>query len=90
MSGGGISRKISDRFPADLPRVGMENDLLDWRLCMAQGSSPLTRGKHIMRRGGPPARGSLPGGLAATLMRAVSLFREGLIPAYAGNTRRLR
>lgn len=40
--------------------------------------------------GGPPARGSLPGGLAATLMRAVPLFREGLIPAHAGNTRRLR
>lgn len=40
--------------------------------------------------GGSPARGSLPGGLAATLMRAVPLFREGLIPAHAGNTRRLR
>lgn len=30
MSGGGISRTISDRFPVDLPRVGMENDLQDW------------------------------------------------------------
>ena len=50
---GNISRKISDQFPADLPRVGMENDLLDWGFCMAQDSSPLTRGKHIMRRGRP-------------------------------------
>jgi len=33
MSGGGISRKISDRFPADLPRVGMENGLLDTWCC---------------------------------------------------------
>ena len=33
MSGSGISRKISDRFPADLPRVGMENGLLDTWCC---------------------------------------------------------
>ena len=32
--------------------------------------------------GGPPARGSLPGGLAATLVRALSLFQERLIPAH--------
>ena len=32
--------------------------------------------------GGSPARGSLPGGLAATLVRALSLFREHLIPAH--------
>ena len=29
-----------------------------------------------------PARGSLPGGLAATLIRALSLFQERLIPAH--------
>ena len=71
VSGGDISRTISDRFPADLPRVGMENDLLDWgsawhrvhprsrrenetcapERCPPYGPSPLTRGKHIMRRG---------------------------------------
>ena len=33
MSGGGISRTISDRFPVDLPRVGMENGLLDTWCC---------------------------------------------------------
>lgn len=32
--------------------------------------------------GGSPARGPLPGGLAATLVRALSLFREHLIPAH--------
>lgn len=32
--------------------------------------------------GGPPARGSLPGGLAATLIRALALFQERLIPAH--------
>ena len=32
--------------------------------------------------GGPPARGSLPGGLAATLVHALSLFQERLIPAH--------
>ena len=32
--------------------------------------------------GGSPARGSLPGGLAATLVRTLSLFRERLIPAH--------
>ena len=32
--------------------------------------------------GGPPARGSLPGGLAATLVRALSLFQERLSPAH--------
>ena len=32
--------------------------------------------------GGSPARGSLPGGLAATLVRALALFRERLIPAH--------
>lgn len=81
MSGGDISRKISDQFPADLPRVGMGNDLLNWGFCMAQGthprsrgenetcapercppygSSPLTRGKHIMRRGWPTCPGITP------------------------------
>ena len=33
VSGGGISRKISDRFPVDLPRMGMENGLLDTWCC---------------------------------------------------------
>ena len=32
--------------------------------------------------GGSPARGSLPGGLAATLVRTLSLFQERLIPAH--------
>ena len=32
--------------------------------------------------GGSPARGSLPGGLAAPLVRALALFRERLIPAH--------
>ena len=40
---GGISRKISDRFPADLPRVGMGNDLLNWG-----DSSPRGRGKRSL------------------------------------------
>ena len=31
---------------------------------------------------GSPARGSLPGGLAATLAHTLSLFRERLIPAH--------
>lgn len=52
MSGGGISRKISDRFPADLPRVGMENDLLDWGFCIG-GSAwhrvhPRSRGENCL------------------------------------------
>ena len=37
---------------------------------------------RINDEGGPPARGSLPGGLAATLVRTLSLFRERLIPAH--------
>ena len=32
--------------------------------------------------GGPPARGSLPGGLATTLVRALALLRERVIPAH--------
>ena len=35
--------------------------------------------------GGSPARGSLPGGLASTLVRALALFRERLIPAHRDN-----
>ena len=78
---GDISRKISDRFPTDLPRVDIENNLLDWGLCIVQrthprsrgenetcapercppyGSSPITRGKHIMRRGWPTCPGITP------------------------------
>ena len=34
---------------------------------------------------GSPARGSLPGGLAAPLVRALALFRERLIPAHRDN-----
>ena len=49
MSGGDISTEIGDRFPAGHPRVGIENDLLDWGLCIVQGSSPLTRGKRCHR-----------------------------------------
>ena len=45
-----------------------------------------SRGEN--NEGGPPARGSLPGGLATTLIPSLSLFREGLIPAHAGKTRR--
>ena len=39
-----------------------------------------SRGEN--NEGGPPARGSLPGGLATTLIPSLSLFREGLIPAH--------
>ena len=49
MSGGDISTEIGDRFPAGHPRVGIENDLLDWGLCIVQGSSPLTQGTHVER-----------------------------------------
>ena len=37
---------------------------------------------RVDNEGGPPARGSLPGGLAATPVRTLSLFRERLIPAH--------
>ena len=37
---------------------------------------------RVDNEGGPPARGSLPGGLAATLVRALALFRERVIPAH--------
>ena len=52
MSGGGISRTISDRFPVDLPRVGMENDLLHWGFCIG-GSAwhrvhPRSRGENCL------------------------------------------
>ena len=33
MSGGGISKEIGDRFPAVLPRAGVENGLLDTWCC---------------------------------------------------------
>ena len=33
-----------------------------------------------------PARGSLPGGLAATLVRALALFRERVISTQRGNS----
>lgn len=46
MSGGGISRKISDRFPTDLPRVDIENNLLDWGLCIVQRTHPRSRGEN--------------------------------------------
>ena len=52
---GDISRKISDRFPTDLPRVDIENNLLDWGLCIVQGSSPLTRRKRDVRPRKMPA-----------------------------------
>ena len=35
---------------------------------------------------GSPARGSLPGGLAATLVRALALFREQVISTQRGNS----
>ena len=41
-----------------------------------------SRGEN--NEGGSPARGLLPGGLAATLMRSLSRFRERLIPAHRG------
>lgn len=36
--------------------------------------------------GGPPARGSLPGGLAATLVRTLALFQERVISTQRGNS----
>ena len=36
--------------------------------------------------GGSPARGSLPGGLAAPLVRALALFRERVISTQRGNS----
>ena len=36
--------------------------------------------------GGSPARGSLPGGLAATLVRALALFRDHVISTQRGNS----
>lgn len=51
-----------------------------------EGDEPATvcivQAVRINDEGGPPARGSLPGGLAATLVRTLSLFRERLVPAY--------
>ena len=35
--------------------------------------------------GGPPTRGSLPGGLAATLVRVIAQFRERVISTQRGN-----
>ena len=40
---------------------------------------------HVDDEGGPPARGSLPGGLAATLVRAIAQFRERVISTQRGN-----
>jgi len=52
MSGGGISRKISDRFPADLPRVDMENDLQDWGSALGGSARhrihPRSRGENCL------------------------------------------
>ena len=45
----------------------------------ARGLEPLQRENN---EGGPPARGSLPGGLATTLVHTLALFRERLIPAH--------
>lgn len=114
---GGISRKISDRFPADLPRVGMENDLQDWGSASRRvhprsraendaiafgnacrvGSSPLTRGKHIMRRGWPTCPGITPkwAGCHPHAYRAAiprrthpRLSREAIIPRQIGHRRK--
>ena len=87
MSGGSFSRKISDRFPADLPRMGTENDLLDWGSA-SRRVHPRSRGEN--RLAGDPA----------DLARDLSpLTREnqhrpghhtlhrGLIPAHTGKTR---
>ena len=86
MSGGSFSRKISDRFPADLPRMGTENDLLDWGSA-SRRVHPRSRGEN--RLAGDPA----------DLARDLSpLTREnqhrpghhtlhrGLIPAHTGKT----
>ena len=52
----------------------------------AEGDEPATvcivQAIRVDDEGGPPARGSLPGGLAATLVRALALFQERLIPAH--------
>ena len=91
MSGGGISRKISDRFPADLPRVGMENNLPDWGSALGGSARhrvhPRSRGENCLA--GDPY----------DLARDPSLLTQGIpvgygdrvripgiIPAYAGNT----
>lgn len=91
MSGGGISRKISDRFPADLPRVGMENDLLDWGFCI--GGSAWHRVHPRSRREYPSAtviafesRGSSLLTRGTPGPREEQSQRERIIPAYAGNT----
>ena len=41
---------------------------------------------RVDNEGGSPARGSLPGGLAATLIRTLALFRERVISTQRGNS----
>ena len=41
---------------------------------------------HVDDEGGSPARGSLPGGLAAPLVRALALFQERVISTQRGNS----
>lgn len=49
----------------------------------AQGAATfVVQAAHVNDEDGSPARRSLPGGLAATLVRALALFRERVIPAH--------
>ena len=47
-----LSRTISDRFPADLPRVGMENNLPDWGSALGGSARhrvhPRSRGENCL------------------------------------------
>ena len=41
---------------------------------------------HVDDEDGSPARGALPGGLAATLVRALALFRERVVSTQRGDS----
>lgn len=91
VSGGGISRKISDRFPADLPRVGMENNLPDWGSALGGSARhrvhPRSRGENCLA-GDPYDLARDPSLLTRGTPgpREEQSQRERIIPAYAGNT----
>ena len=53
----------------------------------AQGAATfVVKAIHVNDEGGSPARRSLPGGLAAPLVRALALFRERVISTQRGNS----
>ena len=66
------------------PRVGGENNLLDWGFCMVQGSSPRGRGKHHPPAPGRQLHGLIPARAGKTTVRETQTGDGGAHPRAGG------